>query len=197
MTSGDFLCWSNHVLGNLSPIHSQHLYWNYVHILPNVQLDSIFKATVVRNQTIYVVLATDLGCTAAVDNRTGPQAPVNVRNPRASQPGWTEPGWFLERTWTYKCSTGFEPGLGSNSTVCKPVVGILYCGSDRMVTWSVCKMSNCGRSFTSQWQSRNPTDNRWVAFNQVQSVCEISEFSVATLWILVGSQVWIREIKSG
>jgi len=72
---------------------------------------------------------------------------------------------------------------------------INYLSSDRIVTWSVCRLCSVSRSFTSCFQICNPTNICWVAIENPRISVEICPYFTANQRILVGSQFWKREVK--
>jgi len=70
------------------------------------------------------------------------------------------------------------------------------CSSSYLITtWYIRRLCSCSRSFTSCSLIYDPTDIRWVAVKHGQMFTEIRGFSIATQRILVGSQIWKREVK--
>ena len=72
---------------------------------------------------------------------------------------------------------------------------IKYLSSDCIATWSVHRLCSVGRSFTSQVQICNSTNIRWVAIRNPQFSRIISGYSTVIQRILVGLQIWNREVK--
>jgi len=90
---------------------------------------------------------------------------------------------------------GFWPGWNSNFMVPTTLVAIKYWSSDCIVIWSVCTLCSSSRSFISRFQICDPTDICCVAGRKGQILSKINGFSIATQRILVGSQIWDREVK--
>jgi len=72
---------------------------------------------------------------------------------------------------------------------------IKYLSSDRIMTWSVCRLSSFGRSFTSRSQICDQTNICWVVIENLPIWCKISRYFTGTQRILVRSQIWEREVK--
>jgi hypothetical protein len=73
---------------------------------------------------------------------------------------------------------------------------IKYLSSDRIVTWSVCRLCSFSRSFTFRSQIWDRTNIRCVAIENPPIWRKISRYLTATLRILVESQIWEREVKA-
>jgi len=141
------------------------------------------------------VLATVLGCVAVVRVRTDLEATVRIRYRHVTWTGWLVPGCYPNCTYTHGFSARLEPDHGYNFTVHTSLAVIECLSSDCILTWSVCELCSSSRSFTSRFQICDPTDNHWVAAKWGQVVREISGFSIATQRILVGLQLWNREVN--
>ena len=72
---------------------------------------------------------------------------------------------------------------------------IKYLSSDHIMTWSTCKLCSFMGSFTSRFQQCDWTNNRWVAIDYPRISGQIGRYFTAILWIVVGSQIWLREVK--
>jgi hypothetical protein len=72
---------------------------------------------------------------------------------------------------------------------------IMYLISDRIVTWSVCRMCSCSRSFTSRFPHCDPTNIRWVTIGNLLISSKMGLYFTATQRISVGSHIWQREVK--
>jgi hypothetical protein len=72
---------------------------------------------------------------------------------------------------------------------------IKYLSSDRIMTWSLCKLCSFMRSFTSRFQIFDRTNTRSVAIKNPRISVEIWCFLTAIQWILVGLQIWTQEVK--
>jgi len=72
---------------------------------------------------------------------------------------------------------------------------IKYLSYDRIVIWSVRTLCSFSRSFTSRCQICDWTNIRWVAVENPRISLIISCYFTAILRILVGSQIWKREVK--
>ena len=72
---------------------------------------------------------------------------------------------------------------------------IKYLSSDRIMTWSVCRLCSSTRSFTSRSQIFDPTNIRWVAIEYPLISLKMGPFFTATQRISVESQIGQREVK--
>jgi len=72
---------------------------------------------------------------------------------------------------------------------------IKYLSSDRIVTWSICKLCSFMRSFTSRFRICVTTNIRWVTIENPRISFQIWCYFTAILRILVGSQIWKWEVK--
>ena len=72
---------------------------------------------------------------------------------------------------------------------------IKYLSSDRITTWSICRLCNFSRSFTSRFEICEPTSIHWVAIENQPMSLKFSVDFTATQRISVGSQIWKREVK--
>ena len=72
---------------------------------------------------------------------------------------------------------------------------IKYLSSDRITTWSVCRLCSFGRSFTSRFQICDLTSIRWVTIENPPISLKITHYFATTQRISVGSQIWKREVK--
>jgi len=90
---------------------------------------------------------------------------------------------------------GFPPKTRHfKSTILAP---IKYLSSDRIVTWSVCRLCSFSPSFTSRSHICDRTNIRSVAIENPHFSAEISPSSTAIQRILVQSQIWQREVIEG
>jgi len=87
------------------------------------------------------------------------------------------------------------PGPRFHFTVPATFAPIKYLSSDHIMIWPVRRLCSTSRSFTFHFQICDPTDIRWVAVKSRHILGEISGLSIATQRILVGSQIWKREVK--
>jgi len=71
---------------------------------------------------------------------------------------------------------------------------IKYSSSDRVMTWSVCRVCSSSHSFTSPSQICDPTNTCCVAIENPLISIGISHFFTATLRISVGSWIWKWEV---
>jgi len=74
---------------------------------------------------------------------------------------------------------------------------IKYLSSDCITTWSIFRLCSFSPSFTSRFQLNDLTNIRWVAIENPWISLEISSHSTAIQRILVGSQIWKRDVKQG
>jgi len=81
-----------------------------------------------------------------------------------------------------------------NLTIWAP---IMYLSSDRIMTWLICRLYSFSPSFTSSFQICDLTNIRWVAIENPWISLNISCYSTAIPRILVGSQIWKRDVKEG
>jgi len=81
-----------------------------------------------------------------------------------------------------------------NITTLAPIKNL---SSDRIMTWSVCRLFSSSRSFTSRFQICDPTNICWVAIENPIVSCKIGLHFTATQRISVRSQIWKREVKEG
>jgi len=72
-----------------------------------------------------------------------------------------------------------------------------YLGSDRITTWSICRLCSFNPSFTSRCQICDWTNIRGIAVKEGDISAEKCGFSTVTQRILVQSQLWEREGKEG
>ena len=70
-----------------------------------------------------------------------------------------------------------------------------YLSSDRIVTWSICRLCRVGHSSTSRDQLGNPSDICSVAFKTPSISPECVHFFTATQRLLVRSPIWTQEVK--
>jgi hypothetical protein len=63
------------------------------------------------------------------------------------------------------------------------------------MTWSTPKLCSFMRSCTSRFQICDRTNNRWVAIDNSRNTRQIARYFTAILWIVVGCQIWTREVK--
>jgi len=70
-----------------------------------------------------------------------------------------------------------------------------YMSFDRIMTWSICRLYRINRAFTSRIQIGDPSNSHWVALKKRTILGEIPGFLIATKRILVGLQIWTREVK--
>ena len=78
------------------------------------------------------------------------------------------------------------------STIFPP---IKYLSSDRIMTWSVRKLSSFSPSFTSCIQICDRTNKRGGAIENARNSLKNRLYSTATQRISVRSQIWMREVK--
>jgi hypothetical protein len=78
------------------------------------------------------------------------------------------------------------------STILAP---IKYLSSDRIMTWSVCRLCSFNRSFTSCCQICHGTNIHCVAIENPPIWHTISRYFTAIVQILVRSHIWQREVK--
>jgi len=79
-----------------------------------------------------------------------------------------------------------------NSTTMAP---IQYFSSDRIMTWSICRLCRFSRSFTSRLQIGDATNIRWVAIETPQITHTICTYFTTTKRISVGLQIWMQEVN--
>jgi len=128
---------------------------------------------------------------------TGTESTVQVSNCQGTRPAGSCQRCYPDRTFNIGFLTRLEPDLGSNYTVPTGLAPIKYSSSDRIMTWWIRIWCSFSRSFTSCIPICNPTDIRWVVEKWGQIWPENCGFSIATQWILVGSQIWKWEVKEG
>jgi len=145
--------------------------------------------------TVRIVLATVLGYPAAVRVGPDPEAPVRVRNRQATRTGWQAPGCYQDRTYTHGFSPRLELARGFNIAVPTTLAAIKYLSSDHIKTCAVSRLCSSLRALSSRIQIHDPTDIRWVAVEKGLISSEIRGFSIATQRVLVGSQIWNREVQ--
>jgi len=80
------------------------------------------------------------------------------------------------------------------STIFAPIKSLSY---DRIMTWSVRKLSSFSPSFTSRIWICNRTNNRGGAIDNPRYSLKNSLYFTATQRISVRSQIWMREMKEG
>jgi hypothetical protein len=80
------------------------------------------------------------------------------------------------------------------SKICAP---IKYLSSDRIVTWSVGRLSSFSPSFTSRSQICGRSNIHRIAIENPGISPDMWRFITAIQWILVQSQIWQREVKEG
>jgi hypothetical protein len=102
-------------------------------------------------------------------------------------------GSYHTETWTVALWPGFPPKTRHiNITTLAP---IMYLISDRIVTWSVCRMCSCSRSVTSRFPHCDPTNIRWVTIGNLLISSKMGLYFTATQRISVGSHIWQWEVK--
>jgi len=72
---------------------------------------------------------------------------------------------------------------------------IKYLSSDRIMTWSVHRLSIISHSFTSRVHNCNVTNICWVAIESPQISHQIWRYFTATQQILVAMPFWLRKVK--
>jgi len=72
---------------------------------------------------------------------------------------------------------------------------IKYLSSDRITTWSICRLCSFSRSFTFRFQICNPTSIRWVTIENPPISLTICYYFKTTRLISVGLHIWIQEVK--
>ena len=77
----------------------------------------------------------------------------------------------------------------------KRLAPIEYLSSDRIMTWSICRLCSSSRSFTSRCQMCDWTNIHWVAVENPRILVEIWCYFAAIQRILVRSQYWQREVE--
>ena len=109
-------------------------------------------------------------------------------------------GGFVPRTghkpavnWS-DCTRTADP-FHSSSKLPPNVAAIKFLSSDRIMTWSVCRMCNFSYSFTSRCRICDRTNIPWIAVKLRNIWFKIGRFSIATQRILVSSEIWQREMK--
>jgi hypothetical protein len=75
------------------------------------------------------------------------------------------------------------------------VAPIKYFSSDRITTWSICRLCSFSRSITSRFQIFDRTSIHWVAIENLPIPSEIWHYFTTTQRISVGLQVWMQEVK--
>jgi hypothetical protein len=80
----------------------------------------------------------------------------------------------------------------SMSTIWAP---IKYLSSDRIMTWSVCRLCSFSCSFTSRCQICDQTIIRRVAIENPGILPDLSHYFTAIQWVLVQLRYWQREVK--
>jgi hypothetical protein len=111
--------------------------------------------------------------------------------------GWSSPGCYPENRGTrwVRGWVGTRPRF--HITVPSSLAPIKYLSSDRIVTWSVCRLCIISPSFTSRCQICDWSSILWIAVKEGDISAEMCGFSIATQRILVRSQMWEREVKEG
>jgi len=77
----------------------------------------------------------------------------------------------------------------------KSVAPIKYLSSDRIMTQSTRKLCSYMRSFTSRFQICDTTNIHWVTTENQRILLQIWGYFTDILRILVGFQIWKREVK--
>jgi len=77
---------------------------------------------------------------------------------------------------------------------CTILAPIKYLSSDHIMTWSVSRLCNFGRSFASHCQICDWINIGWVAIANPLISHTMLRYSTAIHRILVGSQLWMREV---
>jgi len=80
---------------------------------------------------------------------------------------------------------------------CTIFAPIKYLSSDRIMTWSVRKLSSFSPSFTSRIQICDRTNNGGGAIENPRNSLKNRLYFTATQRISVRSQIWMREVKEG
>jgi len=75
------------------------------------------------------------------------------------------------------------------------LVPMKYLTFDRIVTWSIRRLSSSRRPSSSRIQSCHPTNIHWVVIESRQISPMISRHFTAVQQILVRSQIWKREVN--
>jgi len=81
-----------------------------------------------------------------------------------------------------------------NLTIWAP---IQYFSSDCIMTWSIRRLLSFSPSYTSQFQICNWTNIRWVPIENPRISLKIWCYSTAIQRILVGLQIWKRDMNEG
>jgi len=108
-----------------------------------------------------------------------------------------ELNWWNRSYYTKTRTVAIGPGLPLKSQHFNitSVAQIKYLSSDRIVTWSIRKLSSFMRSFTSHFQICNPTNICWVAIENPRFSLENWPNFTAIQRILVELQIGQREAK--
>jgi hypothetical protein len=100
---------------------------------------------------------------------------------------------YHTKTWTVAIGPVLPPKTRHfNRSWLAPIKNLR---SDHIMTWSTCKLWSFLRSFTFHFQMCDWTINRCVSFENPRILRINGRCFTAILWILVGFQVWTREVK--
>jgi hypothetical protein len=94
--------------------------------------------------------------------------------------GWSSPGCYPENRSTHRVRGRVGTGPRFHITVPATFAPIKYLGSDRMMTWSICRLCNFSPSFTSRCQICDWTNICWIAVKEGDISAEKCGFSIAT-----------------
>jgi len=111
--------------------------------------------------------------------------------------GWSSPGCYPEKRGTHVLRGRVGTGPRFHIMVPATLAPIKHLGSDRIMTWLICRLCSFSRSFTSHCQICDWTNTLWIAVTEGDISAEKCRFSIATQRILVRSQIWEREGKEG
>jgi len=103
-------------------------------------------------------------------------------------------GLYHAKTWTV--AIGPVLPLKTRNFNCKTLAPMKYLSSDRIVTWSLCRLCRSRRSVTSRFQICYSTNIHSVAIENWWIPLEIGHNLTPTQWISLGSQIWKWEAKA-
>jgi len=123
---------------------------------------------------------------------TGPNSRFGSRSGSDSEPDRSNRFYHM-KTRTVAIGPVLPPKTQHfNRTTFTPIKCL---SSDRIVTWSVHRVCNISRSFTSRFQNCDATNIHCVSIESPRFSHQIWRYFTVTQQVLVASPFWMREVK--
>jgi len=134
-----------------------------------------------------------LSCSLSLAVATVPTLRIGSRSGSNLKPDHCN--WFYRtKSWTLAIGPVLPPKTRQFNIT--SLLAIKYLSSNRIVTWSVCRLCSLRRCVTSRFQMYDTTTIYWVPIENPVILSVIWCYFTAIQWILVSSQISARGVKA-